>query len=144
MLLRKPEKRLSRRSAFTLMEMMVVVAIIVVLGGIAIVAMGTFSDRGNEAKAAAAVKQLDTVVRTYALDHKGYYPATLETLQAQDEFGKVYLTPEALEAPWQGVKYEYRNPGQNNVDGTPDIWITHPSGKFQFANWKAGKIAMGH
>ena len=41
---------------------MVVVAIIVVLGGIAVVAYTSFSDRGNEARISADIRAIDTAV----------------------------------------------------------------------------------
>jgi len=144
MLVRNQNRRIAR-NAFTLMEMMVVVAIIVVLGGIAVVAMQTFSDRGNEAKAAAAVKQIDEAVFYYQLEHKTY-PPSLEALTQPDIFGKTYLKMEALVAPWAGAQYQVDANGPRNHalnQEKPDIFIVHPSGKYMWGNWATGKLAMG-
>lgn len=140
MLMRHSPARRLARQAFTLMEMMVVVAIIVILSGIAIVAYTTFSDRGNEAKAAAAIKQIDFAVNAYYLDHNNIWPETLAVLQQPDEYGKVYLKADALVPPWQGASYVYDPQGTNNRamgEAKPDIYIDGPG--YRYANWIAGK-----
>jgi type II secretory pathway pseudopilin PulG len=139
-------KSMLARPAFTLMEMMVVVAIIIVLGGIAIVAYTSLGDRGNEAKAAAAVKQIDEAVYYFYLEHKEYPGQDLTVLTMPDKFGKTYLKAEALSPPWPGSQYviDYNAPYNKALaQEKPDIYIVHPNGKFMFGNWQSGKIATG-
>lgn len=135
----------SFRPGFTLMEMMVVVAIIVVLGGIGIVVFSNLSDRGNETKAASAVKDIDKAAYFFYLEHN-VYPAKVEDLMNPDVYGKTYLKREALDPPWPGSQYMYTFPGQNmkavNNEDKPDVWIKHPNGAYGWCNWKTGKIPM--
>ena len=110
------------RGGFTLMEMLVVVAIIVVLAGVAVpMYMGRLEDAKKD-RAKVDVKTLTQTCETYRLKY-GDFPATLEVLcQPPPDGGIPYLEPTALLDPWNR-EYQYMPQGQHNaMYGKPDIW----------------------
>lgn len=122
------------RAAFTLMEMIVVVAIIAALAG-----MGGFyfMNQLRESQKKTARIQVKTTltqaVETYMIDHRQVPPNQLTDLLVQDEFGGPYLkTAEALVDPWGNV-YQYNPAGTNSGGVQPDIWSESPYGKI--GNW---------
>jgi general secretion pathway protein G len=123
------------RSAFTLMEMLVVVAIIVALAGMGGYYYFAQLDKANESKAKVQVKTtLKQACDTYRLNN-GHYPESLEILLHPDQAnaGKPYLeNREAITDPW-GQPYGYDANGQHNGGDRPDIWANSPRG--QIGNW---------
>src|SRR6516225_6984694 len=107
------ESRSYDRMAFTLMEVLVVVAILVVLAGVGGV---YYTKYLNDAKISAArlqVKAISTAVGTYQIKH-GEWPANLSVLIEKESDGsQPYLEPDALKTPW-GTMYQYDPSGPNN------------------------------
>jgi general secretion pathway protein G len=133
MLIREQERGL-RRLAFTLMEMLIVVAIIVMLAGLG----GYYViGRYEEAKVSTAkfkAQQISSALETYRIDHDEY-PADLTALLQKSELGKgPYLTKqEDILDPW-GKMYQYDQSGQQNaargaVIQRPDVFTTTPDGR---------------
>lgn len=131
------------RAAFTLMEMLVVVAIIVVLAGVG----GAYLiGQLNESKVSAAqikAREISQAIEIYYVDHSAY-PPSLEVLLQKDADGKgPYLkTVDALKDPWDR-EYQYDPNGQNNarVGATvpiPDVFCVTPDGR-TVGNWKEPK-----
>jgi general secretion pathway protein G len=121
------------RQGFTLMEMLVVVAIIVMLAGLG---GYYYMQQLDKAKQSVARNQVKTTLTqacdTYKIDH-GDYPASLDALLAKDDAGGPYLkTADALKDPW-GKHYQYNPQGPNNAGRQPDIW-SDGSG-VQIGNW---------
>src|SRR5437879_7398526 len=106
---------LPRRAAFTLMEMLVVVAIIVVLAGVG----GAYLiGQLNESKVSSAMMQAEVLgkaARIYQTDHS-VLPASLDVLLQKDADGKgPYLErADALLDPW-GRPFQYDPSGTNNT-----------------------------
>ena len=66
------------RSAFTLVELLVVIAIIAVLIAILLPVLGSVRERSNRIKCAANLRQLGTALYIYAADNKNNYPRTAQ------------------------------------------------------------------
>ena len=116
-----------KRTGFTLMEMMVVVAIIVALAGIGIFFLAPQADEGSKTKVKADIKSLDTAVGTYKTQHAGMYPENLQVLMVRDEqgYGPYIRSQEDLLDPWNRP-YNYDPSGTNNGGLKPDIWCDMP------------------
>ena len=121
------------RAAFTLMELLVVVAILVVLAGVGGVIYMKYLDDAKISAAKLQVKNLSEAAEAYKIKH-GDYPASLDTLTQPDDDGqgKPYLDRDALTTPWGGT-YQYEAAGQNNKY-KPDIWADAPGGG-RIGNW---------
>ena len=130
--------RSSRRAAFTLFEMLIVVALIALLAGLAINNAGKLFDEARKDTARLFVTQsLKTPLMSYKY-HVGDFPTTEEGLQA-------LITPPANGAdrwkgpyvdvtggklvldPWSSP-YQYRYPGTKNPNGY-DLWSMGPDRK---------------
>ena len=131
MVIREP--RSHDRMAFTLMEVLVVVAILVVLAGVGGVYYAKYL---NDAKISAAriqVKTISDAVGAYNIKH-GDWPANLSVLTEKESDGsQPYLEPDALKTPW-GTMYQYDQSGPNNSGNKPDVWADGPQGA-KIGNW---------
>ncbi len=135
MLLQQNSKR-RRRSAFTLMEMLVVVAIIVALAGIGGYFLMGALGKSQEDIARANVKTLSNACDQYKM-RNGDYPNDLLDLTVKDVNGNPRIVePDAIFDPWKR-KYVYERSGTNNgVDGRPDIYTIPPdSPTKKIGNW---------
>ena len=111
----------NRQSAFTLLEIMLVVAIIGVLLAAAIYKMSPTLDVAKETRARADIQGLRTLLLSYN-GSNGYYPTGDQGLSA--------LVPRLMESlpldPW-GKPYVYRYPGRSNPSGY-DLFSSGPDG----------------
>jgi general secretion pathway protein G len=126
-----------RRIAFTLVEMMIVVAIIVVLAGAATYYMAGSIDKANESKAAADIKSITDACVVYKSQHSGQWPTSLNDLCVKDSNGYgPYLSwknPEDQLSPW-GSPYQMDPAGANNQGLQPDVYAQIPNGG-RVVNW---------
>lgn len=122
-----------RRHAFTLMEVMLVLVILVIIGGIAAVAFQT-ADRNARIKAAdAQIKGFSTPLGMYRMDIDDF-PASADGLQAlrtapsglanPAKWRGPYLDKDVPLDPWENP-YSYEYPGKHQTD-QPDIWSFGP------------------
>lgn len=127
-----------RRAAFTLIEIMAVVLIIGLLGGIVGAAIFGQIDRARVTTAQTQIKQIEAALDFYRMDN-GKYPTTDQGLEALirppsiDPIPKNYRPEGYLSGgrvpldPWRN-EYEYLAPGQNNPYSF-DLWSHGADGK---------------
>lgn len=134
MILRRETQRV-RRTAFTLMEMLVVVAIIVALAGIGgFFLMQALSDSQKDLAQTQARTTLTQACQAYAIKHNGQFPESLQQLLQKDARGGPWLEdPDALKDPW-GQPWQYDRSGPRNNNRKPDIWTKGPDGA-DIGNW---------
>ena len=131
MILRR-EHRAGVRGGFTLMEMLVVVAILVVLAGVGGYEYLKHLDEAKVNAARLQVKTITEAAQAYYVAH-GEYPPSLVTLTERDAEGnKPYMDADALKTPW-GSAYQYDPSGANNGGNKPDVWADSPKGRI--GNW---------
>jgi general secretion pathway protein G len=137
MTLRNVSMRADRRAAFTLMEVLVVVAILVVLAGVGGVIFLRQQEDAYRNVARVQVKELTSACQSYALAHGGELPESLIELAQPPDGGRSYVEPKVLTDPW-GRPYMYQREGSQGTNaqaGKPDIWSTGPTGAEQLGNW---------
>ena len=119
----KTHVRQARRSAFTLIELLLVMVILVVL---AAVVVPKFTGRSEQARMTAAktdISAIDGAIDQFEVDN-GRYPTNEEGLGALitapaglQEWHGPYLKRNAIPVdPW-GNPYQYRYPGTHNATG---------------------------
>ncbi len=116
-----PRGRLSATAGFTLLELLVVLAILGMLAAFAVPQVMNYLDRARSDSAKIQVSNLSTALDLYRLD-VGRYPSTSEGLislvtrpTAVDRWTGPYVKrEESLIDPW-GVPYDYRSPGQHGA-----------------------------
>jgi general secretion pathway protein G len=127
------------RAGFTLMELLVVVALLVVLAGTGGVIYMNYLEGAKEDVAKSQVQVLTEAAQMYQIK-TGSYPPDLNTLTQPTADGKAAsLETSALIDPWQRP-YQYQYPGQHHPgQNKPDVWSTGHDGNQQIGNWTAGR-----
>ncbi len=131
-----------RRSGFTLMEVLMVAAILALLAAFAVPALMRETDQAKVDLCKAQIMRSGTVSQRldkYRFD-VGRYPDTSEGLEALferpnsvDEESEKWRGPylegslEQLKDPWK-QEYEYRSPGEFNEESF-DLWSIGPDGR---------------
>jgi general secretion pathway protein G len=131
MVLRTPRRR--SRGAFTLMEMLVVVAIIVMLAGVGAYSYMHYLEQSRESIARLGITHIQQAVEDYKMT-MGEYPDSLEVLTQPMENKPAALEAKDLVDPW-GQRYVYEPQNKNPTTFRPRISSTHPTGGQQIANW---------
>jgi general secretion pathway protein G len=126
-MIRRNENERRRRAAFTLMEMLIVVAIIVALAGIGVVSYFTMFADSQKDVAGIKIKGLSEACQMYKL-RNGTWPGRLEDL-----YPKYVEDPASFKDPW-GKDYVYDAGGNNNGGRRPDISAVAPDGT-PIGNW---------
>ena len=119
--------QLAARSGFTLIEILIALAIVALVAGYAMTKLDGVFGRSQEQIASLAVNEsLKTALMRYRLD-LGDYPSTEEGLAAltaapesrADRWRGPYVETKGgkmADDPW-GEPYQYRHPGTRNPDG---------------------------
>jgi len=120
--------RHTSRRAFTLMEMLIVVAIIVILAGV-----GTFYilpqfNKAKEDTARIRASNVSKALQAYYKDHDGTWPSSIDALTVKDDHGGPYIGADGLQDPW-GKVYTIDVSGPNHNGAEPDVYTTSPYGK---------------
>jgi prepilin-type N-terminal cleavage/methylation domain-containing protein len=129
---RVPTARLAR-AGYTLMEMLVVVAIIVVLAGIGGYYLLPKLDEAKEDADLAQSKVLTQACENYKVD-KDTWPSSLQELtQPRANGNPPYVEPAALQTKCVPGEFAYDASGGHHNGLKPDIWVNGPHG--QIGNW---------
>jgi general secretion pathway protein G len=107
----------SARTGFTLMEVLVVVAILVVLAGIG-VGVFAYLESSKENACKLQIKNLETAVNNYKLQH-GSFPDSLQVLTVPNEGKPAFLKRKDLNDPWNRP-FQY-DPSKLSPTGEPLI-----------------------
>jgi general secretion pathway protein G len=136
MLLRQQTKRRQHtRAAFTLMEIIVVVAIILILASAGVfVFTGVLADQSvNRAK--MDVRNIEAAVMTFNTTNHRYPQSLQELTERQPNGSAALLKIEALTDPW-GQPYQYEPGRTHSKTDIPMIYSMGPPGKnTQIPNW---------
>jgi general secretion pathway protein G len=131
--IRNPKSEIrNRRSAFTLVELMLVVTIIGILAALVIPKIAGKGEQARETAAHADIYGgIKTALDSFEVDN-GYYPKSLQDLIQQPSNAKnwrgPYLDPATLPIdPW-GNPYIYYFPGKHNRTGY-DLLSVGPDAK---------------
>ena len=122
---RTREQHLSKRSGFTLIEIILVVVIIGILAGIAIPRMGGKTEKAQISQAQSNIKALSMAVQEYEMMN-GMYPSSLEGLLDESKGGPFMEKKKIPTDPWE-APFTYSAPGSHNSH-TFDISCTSPKG----------------
>ncbi len=117
------------RAAFTLMEMMLVLAIIAILIAIGAVTLGEVDENAKFTAAEAQMGTLKTAIIQYKTNNRAMPPSleALVTPPANARRKLKLVKEEAIIDPW-GSKYQYRTPGRKNTSGY-DLYSMGPDKK---------------
>jgi general secretion pathway protein G len=129
---KKQDKHLSKRSGFTLIEIILVVVIIGILAGIGIPKLGGKSDKAKIAQAQGNIQMLGMAIREYEIIN-GDYPSSLEGLLDESKGGPFLEKKVIPTDPW-GTPYVYAAPGSHN-NHTFDLSCTSSKG-VSINNWE--------
>jgi type II secretion system protein G len=130
-----PTQRATRHG-FTLMELLVVVAILVVLAAVAVPSYFTYVDYSKKQAARTSAQAIGQAVEAYHAA-TGNWPQSLQELTQTSPAGlKATLRPENLIDPW-GQQYQYvPPPAPHNGENGPDVFTVVPSEGTQIGNWR--------
>lgn len=118
-------RRRARRAGMTLMEIMIVIAILgVLMSVLAVGLMGTKTDADRQTTA-IQIKKLQEGLMMYSLKHKNRYPSTSEGLAAA---AKYFNDEQKVPTDAWGNEYLYFSPGTHG-DHPFEIISLGPDGK---------------
>jgi len=136
MMIRRHPQRSNDRLGFTLMEVLVVVAILVVLAGVSTVAVFSYLEGAKQDRAKSDLQTLTDACKAYKLRNDGW-PTSLQDLLAGNR--PLLETQESILDPW-GNEYRYNLDGPNNGGRRPDISCVDEDG-VEIGNWMSTKGA---
>jgi general secretion pathway protein G len=116
------------RTAFTLLEVLVVVAIIVMLAGVGGYYLIQRYEESKISKAKIDCEGLSAQAETFKLNNTDY-PASIEALtQPQPNGGSALVPPDKVRDPW-GKPYQIDPAGPRNGGNKADVYTTTPKGQ---------------
>lgn len=123
--------RLARRAAFTLLEVLVVVAILVILATVASIAVTRNLDDAKKSKAQLQAVAIARAMEQFYIraESGNQYPTTLSELQTPPWGGSSFLNDPQndLTDPW-GQQFQIQQAPSNDGAslGKPIVWTTAP------------------
>ena len=121
MILQRSSQSVSRRTAFTLLEVLVVVAIILVLASVATVAVLQIQKENKVEIAKIQARSLATALKTYMVKNDGNRPANIQEILRYVDGND----PAQLLDPW-GKTFDIGESDNGTGMVTYYIFTTHP------------------
>lgn len=106
----------ARGLGFTLIEMLLVITIIGLIGGMVVYNLVGKAEGANVKLAGSQIKRLGAEIEAFYLD-TGHLPESLDDLTADSGdrgWNGPYVQESQLEDPWNN-RYQYRNPGDHGL-----------------------------
>ena len=129
----RPRGTSRRRRGFTLIEVLLVLAILVIIASFAVMAYGPIQDSAKSRAARTQISMFESPLQAYRISI-GTFPTTAQGLEAlrtppgdlpnPDKWEGPYLGKPVGADPW-GQAYQYEYPGKHGND-VPDIWSLGP------------------
>ncbi len=132
-LLPQIRRGLKARRAFTLVEVLLVLIILVIIGSIVVPNLFGVKDKADIDAAKTQVNALKSAMNMYRLD-LNKYPAAIKDLvdkpgdnSLSEKWRGPYLESTMKQDPW-GNEYQYLSQGKKNANGY-DLWSNGPDGQ---------------
>ena len=127
--------RVAARSAFTLLEVLIVVAILVVLASVSSIFVFRYLDDAKIGAAKTSAAAISRAIEAYEIKF-GSQPESLQQLIQPPDGGKPFIEggQEALVDPW-GRQFQYDASGPRHGGQKPDVFTLDPQGQ-PIGNWK--------
>ena len=137
----------TRRGGFTLMEVLLVLAILVILGSLVVMTFTTVLSDSDKQAAESQIGLLEPALSVYRLQMKEY-PSTTQGLEAlrnspsdarhAKKWNGPYIEKELPVDPWDNP-YQYQYPGKHNPTSF-DLWSLGPDSQEgtedDIGNWR--------
>lgn len=124
-LLLKSENKNSR-AGFTLVEILLVVAILGILAGVAVQKFSGYTKKANIQAARISIGAIKGAVDRYEIDN-GVYPPTLQSLITkgnENNWNGPYMEDKALKDPWgSDFSYSVQENGVKIISAGPDTQV---------------------
>lgn len=120
-------RKLRRRVGFTLVELLLVIAILGILGTVVVVNFGGESDKARKTATLTSIGAINQAIQIYKMN-TGRYPKSLDDLTVGINDDEPLLKADSLNDAWgmpftyklDGKKYVIRSAGADGVEGTED------------------------
>jgi general secretion pathway protein G len=127
------KSRAVARAGFTLMEILIVVAIIVVLAGVGTFYLVPMLGGAKDDVAKAQTKTISDACQAFFARNKRMPQNLQELVQRQPDGRAALLEVDAIIDPWD-QPFQYDPSGPMNDGNKPDVWTVSPEGK-RIGNW---------
>lgn len=127
---RKGPASYRKRSAFSLVELLAVIVIIVILLGFLMALLPAMRERARQVECTGHLRQIHALMMTYVVDHNGVFHASPNGGRWQDNAGAP-LPPEDSQAYW-GVAY-------GGVNKSNQALFNCPSMTTDVDDWRVGE-----